>query len=192
MASVVFLRAVNVGGHQKFRPSALAKDLAAFGAVNIGAAGTFVIRNPAKPAVLKEEIFRRLHFQPQIMICSAPEIIALHDDEKVQQLLRSEGEKPFVTVLQKLPRRVPRLPFEQPAGENWQVRVLGIKGRFVLSLYRKLEKMVAYPNDVVERKFSQPATTRTWSTISAVYHILEKELMAEVFDDEEGAVRSDS
>jgi len=38
MASVVFFRAVNVGGHQKFQPGKLAKKLAEFGVVNIGAA----------------------------------------------------------------------------------------------------------------------------------------------------------
>lgn len=183
MASVVFLRAVNVGGHQKFRPSALAKDLAKYGVINVGAAGTFVVREPVKQAVLKEEIFRRLHFQPEVIICSAPEILALHDDDEIRKAIQTEEEKPFVTVLQKLPRRVPRFPFEQPSGENWQVRAIGIKGRFVLSLYRKLEKMVAYPNEVVEKKFSMPATTRTWSTIAAVYQILEKDLMAEVFEE---------
>ena len=44
MALVVFLRGVNVGGHRRFRPSALAAELKHLGAVNIGAAGTFVIR----------------------------------------------------------------------------------------------------------------------------------------------------
>jgi len=36
MASVVFFRAVNVGGHQRFQPGKLAKELAKFGGVNIG------------------------------------------------------------------------------------------------------------------------------------------------------------
>src|ERR1700704_5607440 len=44
MSSVVFFRAVNVGGYQKFQPGKLAKELAEFGVVNIGAAGTFVVR----------------------------------------------------------------------------------------------------------------------------------------------------
>ena len=49
MASVVFLRAANVGGHQTFHPKTLANDLAAFRVVNIGAAGTFVVRdNPSR------------------------------------------------------------------------------------------------------------------------------------------------
>ena len=44
MASVVFFRAVNVGSHQRFQPSVLAKQLTEFGVVNVGAAGTFVVR----------------------------------------------------------------------------------------------------------------------------------------------------
>ena len=41
---VVLLRGVNVGGHRTFRPARLAEQLRHLGAVNIGAAGTFVIR----------------------------------------------------------------------------------------------------------------------------------------------------
>jgi len=44
MASVIFFRAANVGGHQVFQPGVLAKELAAFDVKNIGAAGTFVVR----------------------------------------------------------------------------------------------------------------------------------------------------
>lgn len=40
MAPIVLLRAVNVGGHKTFRPGALAKELAAWDAVNVGAART--------------------------------------------------------------------------------------------------------------------------------------------------------
>ena len=44
MASVVFFRAANVGGHQVFQPGALAKKLGELGVVNLGAAGTYVVR----------------------------------------------------------------------------------------------------------------------------------------------------
>ena len=39
MAFVVFLRGVNVGGHKAFQPSVLAKELADFDVVSVGAAG---------------------------------------------------------------------------------------------------------------------------------------------------------
>ena len=44
VALVVLLRGVNVGGHKTFRPTTLTKQLKHLDAVNIGAAGTFVIR----------------------------------------------------------------------------------------------------------------------------------------------------
>src|SRR5207245_6705888 len=44
MSSVVFLRAVNVGGTNRCQPALIATQLAKFGVVNIGAVGTFVVR----------------------------------------------------------------------------------------------------------------------------------------------------
>ena len=48
MALVVFLRGVNVGGHRTVRPTMLAQQLKRYDVVNIGAAGTFVVRRPIR------------------------------------------------------------------------------------------------------------------------------------------------
>ena len=69
MASVVFFRAVNVGGHQTFQPGLLAKELADLEVVNIGAAGTFVVRQNVSAVKLRDEIVRRLLFRPEL-ICA--------------------------------------------------------------------------------------------------------------------------
>jgi hypothetical protein len=45
MPSVVFLRAINVGGTNRSQPALIAKELAKFDVVNIGAVGTFVVRS---------------------------------------------------------------------------------------------------------------------------------------------------
>ena len=47
VASVVFLRVINVGGANRCRPAAIARQLARFDVVNIGAVGTFV--GPSTP-----------------------------------------------------------------------------------------------------------------------------------------------
>src|SRR5438128_1375253 len=75
MPLVVFLRGVNVGGHKTFRPSVLAKELAEFDTVNIGAAGTFVVKKSISQSKLRAELQKRLPFDTEIMICSAKEII---------------------------------------------------------------------------------------------------------------------
>src|SRR2546428_1188868 len=76
MSSVVFFRAVNVGGHQKFQPGKLAKELAEFGVVNIGAAGTLVVRENVSETTLRDEILRRLPVKTGQTIFSAPGVVS--------------------------------------------------------------------------------------------------------------------
>lgn len=73
MALVVLLRGVNVGGHRTFRPTTLAEELKHLDAVNIGAAGTFVIRERITRAQLRAELSRRLPFDADVMICEGRE-----------------------------------------------------------------------------------------------------------------------
>src|SRR5882672_11369231 len=77
VALVVLLRGVNVGGHRTFRPTTLAEQLKHLDAVNIGAAGTFVIRQPVTRAQLRAELASRLPFNTEIMICQGREIIRM-------------------------------------------------------------------------------------------------------------------
>src|SRR2546421_7503816 len=77
MAWVVFLRAVNVGGANRCQPARIAKQLAKFGVVNIGAVGTFVVREDVSESTLRASIARKLAFKCEIMICGAKEIVDL-------------------------------------------------------------------------------------------------------------------
>jgi uncharacterized protein (DUF1697 family) len=175
MASVVFFRAVNVGGHQKFQPSVLAKQLAEFGVVNIGAAGTFVVRENVSQAKLSDEILRRLPFKPELMICPARDVLALARGDWFGDAPAAKDAGRFVSVLQKAPRAKPPLPIEQPTGAKWEVRIVAITGRFGLSVRRLGE---TYSNAVVEKHLGIPATTRNWNTIEAIRDILEEQTEA--------------
>ena len=169
MASVVFFRAVNVGGHQTFRPGMLAKQLSEFDVVNIGAAGTFVVRQNASPTKLRAEILRRLPFTPEMIICPAREIEALAREDGFDHAPAGGQIGRFVSVLQKIPAKKPPLPIEHPAGNKWEVRVVAVCGRFVVSIRRLGE---TYSNAVVEKHFGQPATTRNWNTIEKICRVL--------------------
>ena len=68
---------MNVGGHRTFRPAVLVKQLAHLDAVNIGAAGTFVIRKRIARAKLRAELARALPFETPIVICEGRDILAL-------------------------------------------------------------------------------------------------------------------
>jgi len=74
VALVVFLRGVNVGGHRTFRPTKLAEALQHLGAVNIGAAGTLVIRQRMTQAQARAEVARNLPFVAEIVVCQGRDI----------------------------------------------------------------------------------------------------------------------
>jgi uncharacterized protein (DUF1697 family) len=172
MALVVFLRAVNVGGRRTFRPSALARELAEFDVVNVGAAGTFVVRRAVGQAALRAEFHRRLPFQTEAVVCRARELLDLASGDPFPDEPAIKPAHRFVSVMARRPRTVPPLPLCQPAGDLWQTKVIGVQGRFALSLWRHLGRSFVLPNEVVERHFGVVATARNWNTICAVRDIL--------------------
>jgi len=174
MAIVVFLRGVNVGGNKTFRPSALAAELAELDVVNVGAAGTFVVRSAISQAKLRAELTGRLPFQAEMMICRAREILDLAAGEPFPEEA-AEGVTRYVSVLAKRPGTVPSLPLCRPEGDEWQVKVIGVPGRFVLSLARRMGRDLIYPSQVVEEHFGVSSTTRNWNTIAAICKILNGE-----------------
>src|SRR5271156_5379611 len=80
MALIVFFRGINVGGHRAFRPSLLAKELSVYDAVNVGAAGTLVVRKPGIRAKFIAELRRKLTFEATIAFCDGSDLIRLEMD----------------------------------------------------------------------------------------------------------------
>jgi len=171
MLCVVFLRAANVGGHQTFQPSKLSKAMEHFGLVNIGAAGTFVIRKSTSRASLRAEFIKRLPFEPEMMIRSARDLTELSKYSWPKDSV-NENITRYVSILAKRPVKLPKLPITQPAGDKWEVKVISIVGCFALCLHRKGGPRGIYPNPVVEKQFGLPATTRNWNTIQSICDIL--------------------
>src|SRR5439155_26717386 len=104
--SVVFLRAVNVGGTNRCQPALIAKQLAEFGVVNIGAVGTFVVREDVSESTLRAAFARKLPFKCEIMICPARDIIKLTSKNPFARQPSGPNITRFVNVLAKrLPAR---------------------------------------------------------------------------------------
>ena len=171
MALVVLLRGVNVGGHRTFRPSTLAKQLQHLDAVNIGAAGTFVIRRPITQAQLRAELTRRLPFDTEIMICQGREIVRLMSQNHfADQPLRGDIVR-FVSILSKRPRVTPSTPMRFPSSGTWLLKILATDNRFVVGVYRRQMKVISYLG-TFDRLFGVPVTTRNWNTITAIAKVL--------------------
>lgn len=173
MALVVLLRGVNVGGHRTFRPALLAEQLKHLDVVNIGAAGTFVVRRPVTRAQLRAELTRRLPFNTEMMICQGREIVRLlSQNHFADQPVRSDIVR-FLSVLSKRPRPMPKVPMHFPPSGKWLLKIVASDGRFVVGVYRRHMKTIGYLG-TFDRIFGVPVTTRNWNTVTAIARVLER------------------
>lgn len=171
MALVVFLRGLNVGGYRRFRPTTLAAQLRRLDVVNVGAAGTFVVRERIGRAELRAEIQRRLPFEAAIAICEGQEVVRLVARDFFGHRPARPDVVRFVSVLARAPRVVPALPVQLPPRGRWMVNVLARENRFVIGLYRRHMKVIAYIG-ALDRLFGVPVTTRSWNTMVAIGRLL--------------------
>jgi uncharacterized protein (DUF1697 family) len=172
MRQVVFLRAVNVGGANQCRPTLLAKQLSKFDMINVGAVGTFVVRENVRESVLRTAIAKKLPFKSEIMICPASDIIKLASKDPFSRQPSGPDITRFVNVLAKRLPSPPALPLSLPSEDDWLLKVIAIEGRFVLGLYRRQMKAISYLGKI-EKLLGVPATNRSWNTIKKVAEILD-------------------
>ena len=171
MAIVVFLRGINVGGHRRFRPSHLAMQLSGFDVVNVGAAGTLVVRRPGSQTKFRAELLRNLPFAAEVALCEGRDLLRLENENPfgIEQL-RPDMVR-FVSILSKAGLCTAAIPFTLPADGEWFVRVIASNERFVCGVYRRHMKTIGYLSQL-DKLFGAPATTRNWNTILRVTRIL--------------------
>jgi uncharacterized protein (DUF1697 family) len=167
----VFLRGVNVGGHRTFRPSLLARELSDYDVVNVGAAGTFVVRRPGSRAVFRAALLRKLPFEADVVLCDGRDLVRLATENP----FGAEPPRPdvvrFVSILMKPGRARASIPITLPPDGEWLVRVIAAQKPFVFGMYRRHMKTIGYLGRI-DRLVGAPVTTRNWNTITAIVRIL--------------------
>ena len=174
MTLVVFLRGVNVGGHRTFRPSVLASRLERYGVVNVGAAGTFVVRNPGARTAFAAALRGELPFETHIMICDARTLLRAHADRPFGTGSARRDVVRFASVVSRARPLRASLPLQLPRDGKWFVRILGVKHPLVFGEYRRHMKTIGYLGQI-DKLVGSPVTTRSWSTIETIVRILESE-----------------
>jgi len=202
MPSVVFLRAVNVGGTNRCQPALIAKELTRFDIVNIGAVGTFVVREDVSESVLRAAIAKKLPFKCEIMICPARDVMKLASKDPFSQQLSGPNIVRFVSVLAKRLRGGIRSDLHQTSTASpvedspWRARTIKPQTSQLPPLPLSLPsdddwllKIIAIQDRFVlglyrrqmkaisylgkiEKIFGVAATTRNWNTIQKIVQIL--------------------
>ena len=177
MASAVFLRAINVGGANLCKPAQLVKQLKKLDVVNIGAVGTFVVRDNVDEGVLRKkfaaQLARDFGIKCEIMIVPARDLLRLAAQNPFVDQPSGPEITRFMSVLHKRPKKIPPLPHCLPTNDNWLLKVVAIQKQFVVGLYKREMKVIGYLGKI-EKILGMPATTRSWNTIEKVVKILEQ------------------
>src|SRR2546430_8186219 len=119
MALVVFLRGVNVGGHKTFRPTVLAGQLTQFDVVNVGAAGTFVVRKPGARAKFRAALRRKLPFDTAVMLCDGRDLLRLETENPLATEPSRSDVVRFLSILAKGGRARVTPSIRLPPSREW-------------------------------------------------------------------------
>ena len=167
------MRAANVGGTNVFRPAQLASRLKRLDLVNIGAAGTFVVRASASAADIRQAFAAALPFEPVLAIRPAREVVALVRAQPFQAVTLSKDLRGWIGVMTDRPRQQPALPHLMPAGPGWHFRLDTVTGRFAVGLLRRQPERQIYPGAAMEAAFGVPLTVRWWETFVKIAALLD-------------------
>ncbi|HJT45582.1 MAG TPA: DUF1697 domain-containing protein [Chthoniobacterales bacterium] len=175
MASVVFLRAINVGGGNLCKPAQLVKQLKKLEVVNIGAVGTFVVRTDIEEAALRKKFAMQLakdfNIKCEIMIVPGQKLLRVISKDPFTRQPSGPQITRFMSVLHQRPPKSPPLPHYLPSKSEWLLKIIAIESQFVIGLYRREMKAIGYLGKI-EKILGMPATTRSWNTIQKVVAIL--------------------
>jgi uncharacterized protein (DUF1697 family) len=164
---------MNVGGHRTFRPKTLARELAAYDVVNVGAAGTFVVRKPGSRAKFLVDLRRKLPFEVKVAFCDASDLLRLEMENPFETEPSDPNIVRFVSILSEANQSKTSFPVALPSDEGWFVRIKGARNRLVFGEYRRHMKSIGYLGHI-DDLFGAPATTRGWNTILSVLRILKR------------------
>src|SRR6266705_3233147 len=152
MALDVVLLGVNVGGHRTFRPSILASELRDYDVVNVGAAGTFVVRKPGSRATFRAALLRKLPFETEDVLCDGRDLLRLETENP----FGTEPSRPdvvrFVSILLKAGRVQASIPIRLPPSGEWLLRIIASKSRFVFGVYRRHMNRLSWPDRQTGRR----------------------------------------
>ncbi len=157
------------------RPSVLARELIDYDVLNVGAAGTLVVRKPGSRVKFGSALRRKLPFETEVVLCDGSDLLR----PETQNPFAAEPSRPdvvrFVSILSKAGSVRAPLPVTFPAHGKWLVRVMASQGQFVFGTYRRHMKTIGYLGQI-DTLYGVPATTRNWNTIMAIVRILKSQV----------------
>ena len=168
---VVFLRAINVGGHVVMKAT-LQEAFVALGFRNVTTykqTGNIIFESPvADPEIIKVQVREKLRvvlgYEVGVFVCTTARLKQIVESEPFKGKAE-EGVSFLVTFLEKSRVKFPlKLPVMIP---NSTAEIFSASGSEVFSIARG-HGDGGKPNPFIESKLKMQATTRNWNVISEI------------------------
>ena len=160
-----------LAGTGRFVRASSPGELKDYDVVNVGAAGTFVVRKSGRRSKFRADVLRRLPFEAQVALCDGRDLLRLETENP----FAAESARPdivrFVGIFLRAGRSRADIPFALPPRGKWMVRVIASNQRFVFGVYRRHMRTISYLSQI-DKRLGVPMTIRNWNTILAVARIV--------------------
>jgi len=170
MKYIAFLRAVNVGGHNKIKMDDLKKLFISLGYKNVETviqSGNVIFEAPEKSvkaitAKIEKKLNEFMKKDIAVFVRTHSELSKIVKSNPFGKIKADDKIKTYVFFLYNEPERELKLPLESL---NKEVNVFKKTSLNLFMLVKKIPGKASSPNDFIEKTFGVPATARNWNVV---------------------------
>lgn len=169
---VVFLRAVNVGGHGTLKMESLRRAFLALGFKNVRTliqSGNVTFEADESPAAaggmagrIEVHLRDKLGVETTVLLRTRREIEKLVQRDPFGDEEAGRDIKRYAAFMSKKPRAGYDLPI---VSAKDGLEIFSVEGREAFALSRRVNGRYGFPNAFIEKKLGVISTTRNWNTI---------------------------
>jgi uncharacterized protein (DUF1697 family) len=167
---LAFLRAINVGGHNKIKMEDLKKLFISLGYKNVGTviqSGNVIFETSEKSVVkitakVEKKINEFMKKDIKVFVRTHSELSKIIKSNPFGKIKADDEIKTYVFFLYNEPERKLKLPLESP---NKEVKVFRKTNLNLFILVKKIPGKASSPNEFMEKTFGVPATARNWNVV---------------------------
>lgn len=173
MKYIAFLRAVNVGGHNKIKMDDLKKLFLSLGYKNVETviqSGNVIFESGEKnlkkiTAKIEEKLFGFMKKEIKVFVRASYELENIIKSKPFGDTEADDEIKTYVFFLYEEPGTKIKLPLVSGNGE---VNIFKKSGLQLFMLVRKVPGKASSPNELVDKSFGVATTARNWNVVRKI------------------------
>ena len=179
MKYVAFLRAVNVGGHNKIKMEDLKELFVSIGYKNVRTviqSGNVIFESSGRSirsitSKIEDKLLNYMTKEIKVFVRTQNELLKIVRQNPFGKTKGDDKIKTYVFFLYEEPKEKIEIPFTTASGE---VNVFSKNNLNLFLLVKKIPGKASLPNDLIEKAFKVRTTARNWDVVCKIMEIAGK------------------